>query len=73
MGWRYFDVAYNFLRESPWHRLEELRKLIPDIPFQMLLRASNAVGYKIILIMLSENSFKQVLKLALMSLEFLTL
>ncbi|SHE59720.1 pyruvate carboxylase [Atopostipes suicloacalis DSM 15692] len=41
-----FDVAYNFLRESPWHRLEELRKLIPNIPFQMLLRASNAVGYK---------------------------
>ena len=41
-----FDVAYNFLRESPWHRLEELRELIPDIPFQMLLRASNAVGYK---------------------------
>ena len=41
-----FDVAYNFLRESPWQRLEELRALIPDIPFQMLLRASNAVGYK---------------------------
>ncbi|MGO4937879.1 pyruvate carboxylase [Fundicoccus sp. Sow4_H7] len=41
-----FDVAYNFLRESPWHRLETLRQLIPDIPFQMLLRASNAVGYK---------------------------
>jgi pyruvate carboxylase len=41
-----FDVAYNFLRESPWQRLEELRTLIPDIPFQMLLRASNAVGYK---------------------------
>ena len=41
-----FDVAYNFLRESPWKRLEELRELIPDIPFQMLLRASNAVGYK---------------------------
>lgn len=41
-----FDVAYNFLKESPWKRLEELRELIPDIPFQMLLRASNAVGYK---------------------------
>src|SRR5699024_6079366 len=41
-----FDVAYNFLKESPWKRLEELRKMIPDIPFQMLLRASNAVGYK---------------------------
>ncbi len=40
-----FDVAYNFLKESPWERLTELRELIPDIPFQMLLRASNAVGY----------------------------
>lgn len=41
-----FDVAYNFLKESPWQRLRDLRGLIPDIPFQMLLRASNAVGYK---------------------------
>src|SRR5699024_5315701 len=41
-----FDVAYNFLKESPWQRLRDLRQLIPDIPFQMLLRASNAVGYK---------------------------
>lgn len=41
-----FDVAYNFLKESPWERLKELRRLIPDIPFQMLLRAANAVGYK---------------------------
>lgn len=41
-----FDVAYNFLKESPWDRLEHLRKEIPNIPFQMLLRASNAVGYQ---------------------------
>ena len=41
-----FDVAYNFLKESPWDRLEQLRTAIPDIPFQMLLRASNAVGYQ---------------------------
>lgn len=41
-----FDVAYNFLKESPWDRLEKLRLAIPDIPFQMLLRASNAVGYQ---------------------------
>lgn len=40
-----FDVAYNFLKESPWDRLRQLRQLIPNIPFQMLLRASNAVGY----------------------------
>jgi len=40
-----FDVAYRFLRESPWRRLQALRELIPNIPFQMLFRGSNAVGY----------------------------
>ncbi|MCG1008613.1 pyruvate carboxylase [Salinicoccus sp. ID82-1] len=41
-----FDVAYNFLKEDPWRRLEVLRREIPNVLFQMLLRASNAVGYK---------------------------
>lgn len=41
-----FDVAYRFLKEDPWVRLEKLRKKMPNILFQMLLRASNAVGYK---------------------------
>ncbi len=41
-----FDVAYNFLKENPWERLDKLRKAIPNVLFQMLLRASNAVGYK---------------------------
>lgn len=41
-----FDVAYRFLKESPWVRLEELRKKVPNILFQMLLRGSNAVGYR---------------------------
>jgi pyruvate carboxylase len=41
-----FDVAYNFLKEDPWDRLLTLRKQIPNVLFQMLLRASNAVGYK---------------------------
>lgn len=40
-----FDVAMRFLHESPWKRLEQLRARIPNILFQMLLRASNAVGY----------------------------
>lgn len=40
-----FDVAYRFLHESPWERLRLLREKIPNIPFQMLLRGSNAVGY----------------------------
>ncbi len=39
-------MAYNFLKENPWERLERLRKAIPNVLFQMLLRASNAVGYK---------------------------
>ncbi|MBS4172383.1 pyruvate carboxylase [Bacillus sp. FJAT-49736] len=41
-----FDVAYRFLKEDPWERLAELRERVPNILFQMLLRASNAVGYK---------------------------
>ena len=41
-----FDTAYRFLHESPWDRLEELRKRIPNILFQMLFRGANAVGYK---------------------------
>ena len=40
-----FDVALRFLRECPWDRLERLRELVPNIPFQMLLRGANAVGY----------------------------
>lgn len=40
-----FDSAYRFLFESPWERLEKLRDKIPNIPFQMLLRGSNLVGY----------------------------
>lgn len=40
-----FDVALNFLRECPWDRLDKLREQIPNIPFQMLLRGANAVGY----------------------------
>ena len=40
-----FDVALRFLHECPWERLQELRNQIPNIPFQMLLRGANAVGY----------------------------
>lgn len=35
----------RFLYECPWRRLQELRELVPNIPFQMLLRGANAVGY----------------------------
>ena len=41
-----FDVAYRFLKESPWNRLQKLREIIPNVMFQMLFRASNGVGYK---------------------------
>ena len=40
-----FDVAMRFLHEDPWERLALLRKEIPNILFQMLLRGANAVGY----------------------------
>ena len=40
-----FDTSMRFLKESPWQRLNELRTRVPNILFQMLLRASNAVGY----------------------------
>ncbi|PSL50832.1 pyruvate carboxylase [Salsuginibacillus halophilus] len=41
-----FDVAMRFLHEDPWERLISLRKKMPNTLLQMLLRASNAVGYK---------------------------
>ncbi|MGG2026722.1 pyruvate carboxylase [Gottfriedia sp. S16(2024)] len=41
-----FDVAYRFLNEDPWERLLNLREQVPNVLFQMLLRGSNAVGYK---------------------------
>ncbi|MGX9351535.1 pyruvate carboxylase [Shimia sp. W99] len=40
-----FDVAYRFLQECPWQRLRDIRAAMPNILTQMLLRASNGVGY----------------------------
>lgn len=40
-----YDTAYRFLKESPWQRLEALSEKMPNTLIQMLLRASNAVGY----------------------------
>jgi pyruvate carboxylase len=40
-----FDSAMRFLKEDPWQRLADLRQQVPNILFQMLLRANNAVGY----------------------------
>ncbi len=41
-----FDVCLRFLYENPWVRLAEIRKAVPNILLQMLIRGSNAVGYK---------------------------
>ncbi|PWJ13268.1 pyruvate carboxylase [Jannaschia seohaensis] len=42
-----FDVAYRFLQECPWQRLRDLRAAMPNLLTQMLLRASNGVGYTV--------------------------
>ncbi|MCR5889580.1 pyruvate carboxylase [Hymenobacter sp. J193] len=41
-----FDVALRFLHEDPWVRLAKLRKAVPNILLQMLIRGANGVGYK---------------------------
>lgn len=40
-----FDVAMRFLYEDPWDRLRKMRRAIPNVPFQMLLRGANGVAY----------------------------
>jgi len=41
-----FDVAHRFLGEDPWDRPRKLKKLMPGMPLQMLLRGQNLVGYR---------------------------
>ncbi|MEJ8802753.1 pyruvate carboxylase [Pontibacter sp. H249] len=41
-----FDVCLRFLHEDPWDRLAQIRKAVPNILLQMLIRGSNGVGYK---------------------------
>ncbi|GGH03430.1 pyruvate carboxylase [Parapedobacter pyrenivorans] len=40
-----FDVCLRFQLEDPWQRLAKLRKAIPNILLQMLIRGCNGVGY----------------------------
>ncbi|MHA7190856.1 pyruvate carboxylase [Arthrobacter sp. MDT2-16] len=40
-----YDVALRFLGEDPWERLDALRREVPNICLQMLLRGRNTVGY----------------------------
>lgn len=41
-----FDVAYRYLRESPWERLRAIKAKVQKTPLQMLLRGQNLVGYR---------------------------
>ena len=41
-----FDVCMRFLRENPWQRLREIKKVCRKTPLQMLLRGQNILGYK---------------------------
>ncbi|HRK31180.1 MAG TPA: pyruvate carboxylase [Tepidisphaeraceae bacterium] len=55
-----FDTSMRFLQEDPWARLAQLRERVPNVLFQMLLRASNAVGYT----SYPDNVVKEFVKLA---------
>ncbi|MBI1290378.1 pyruvate carboxylase subunit B [bacterium] len=41
-----FDSCLRFLKEDPWVRLRELKKVLPKTPLQMLLRGQNILGYR---------------------------
>ena len=41
-----FDVCMRFLRENPWERLRQIKKVCKKTPLQMLLRGQNLLGYK---------------------------
>ena len=41
-----FDVMHRFLGEDPWERPRVLKRMMPNTPFQMLLRGQNLVGYR---------------------------
>lgn len=55
-----FDVAYRFLDESPWERLNKMREAAPNMLLQMLLRGANAVGYT----SYPDNVVKEFIKLS---------
>ncbi|GAC1303758.1 MAG: pyruvate carboxylase [Vulcanimicrobiaceae bacterium] len=40
-----FDVAMRFLKEDPWWRLRAIRRAVPNVLLQMLVRGANGVGY----------------------------
>lgn len=40
------DSCIRFLKEDPWERLREIKKLTPNTKLQMLLRGQNLLGYR---------------------------
>ncbi len=40
-----FDVCMRYLYEDPWERLAAIRKEVPNVLLQMLIRGCNGVGY----------------------------
>ncbi|KAF8899647.1 pyruvate carboxylase [Gymnopilus junonius] len=46
LGWCHFPTLQcASCTEDPWERLRTLRKLVPNIPLQALVRGANGVGY----------------------------
>ena len=41
-----FDSCVRFLKEDPWERLRQLRRVLPNTRLQMLLRGQNLLGYR---------------------------
>ncbi len=41
-----FDACLRFLKQSPWERLQLLRKALPNTRLSMLLRGQNLLGYR---------------------------
>ncbi|MGM9974748.1 MAG: oxaloacetate decarboxylase subunit alpha [Clostridiaceae bacterium] len=41
-----FDACLRYLKEDPWERLREMRKIVKNTKLQMLLRGQNLLGYK---------------------------
>lgn len=41
-----FDACLRYLKEDPWTRLRQLRKVLPNTRLSMLLRGQNLLGYR---------------------------
>ena len=41
-----YDACLRYLNEDPWERLRVLRRAMPDVKLQMLLRGQSLLGYR---------------------------